>query len=427
MNIARLGIFLLLAGLASAVLVTENLIIHLDAGTLTGLNDGDSLTSWADSAAGDTVDGSVTVSGSYGSPTYETNEINGLPVVRFVRSEQDVMLSSNWTLPNPSQGITIFAVCKGGNSGSVERVAQIGAAAGTASHMLGVDVSQDTSGARYNNGYSLSYSGSNPVTAGAYHIGIRQMAQGGRHDSLYYAVNDLDAEPLSCNNPGNIITFDVNNNHLTVGDGVDTTGTMYPDFYNGDLAEILVYNAQLSMAQITQTAEYLSQKYSLSFNTVSIGIDQSDDQTNVTEGGPSDDITVALNMNPGIYPVTLQARDFLNPDQVSLTPSEMVFTSANWQTPQTFIVTAVDDAFMEREIHDTQIELSVVTDPASAYDGLTINNIWVDIRDNDCGAWAFGPYDFNLDCVVNLSDFAVLALDWIECGLPDPECQNSSF
>ncbi len=417
----------MLTGLASAVLVTENLIIHLDAGSITGLHDGESLTSWADSAISDTVDGSVTTLGGYGSPTYETNEINGLPVVRFVRAQQDVMVSSNWTLPEPSKGVTIFIVCTGGNSGSVERVAQVGASAGTASHLLGVDVSANTSGARYNNGYSLSFSGSNPVSAGAYHIGIRRMAQGGRHDSLYYAVNDVDAEPLNCNNPGHIITFDAYNNHLSVGSGVDPAGTMYPDFYNGDLAEILVYNTQLSSMQISQIGEYLSQKYSLSFNTASIHVNQSNGQTNVTEGGPSDDITVTLTMNPGIYPVTIQARDFLDPAQVSLTPSEMVFTSANWQTSQSFEVTAVNDMFMERAVHDTQIELSVLADPASVYYGTTINNVWVDIQDNDCGAWGFSPFDFNLDCVVNLSDFSILALDWIECNLPVPDCQNSDF
>ncbi len=423
MNILRVTIVLLLTDLTSAALVTDNLIIQLDASAITGLSDGDSLSSWADSAANDSVDGSVFVTGNYGSPTYESNEINGLPVVRFVRSRKDVMVSSGWTLPNPSGGLTIFIVCTGGSSGSVERVAQVGASAGTASHMLAVDVSESISGARYNNGYSLSFSGSNPIKAGVYHIGIRRMAQSGRHDSLYYAVNDLDVEPLSCNNPGTIITFDAGNNHLSLGNGVDPTGIMYPDFYNGDLAEILIYNSQLSTAQIIQTAGYLSQKYNLAFAAGSVLIDQSGGQTSVTEGGSSDDITVQLTGNPGASPVTIQIQDFLDPDQVYLTPSALVFTSANWQSPQQFQVTAVDDDFMERAVHDTQLELSVLTDPASPYYGLMINNIWVDIQDNDCGAWGFSPYDYNLDCIVNLSDLSILAFDWLQCSLP-PDCQN---
>jgi hypothetical protein len=97
-----MALCLCLTGLASADLVTDNLIIHLDAGSITGLNDGDSLSSWTDSATRDAVQGAVLVTGGYGSPTYETNEIFGLPVIRFVRSQQDVMVSSNWTLPNPS-------------------------------------------------------------------------------------------------------------------------------------------------------------------------------------------------------------------------------------------------------------------------------------------------------------------------------------
>ena len=426
MSIIRMALCLCLTGLASADLVTDNLIIHLDAGSITGLNDGDSLSSWTDSATSDAVQGSVLVTGGYGSPTYETNEIFGLPVIRFVRSQQDVMVSSNWTLPNPSGGLTMFIVCTGGSSGSVERAAQVGASAGTASHVLGVDVSAGTSGVRYNNGYSLTFSGSNPVTAGVYHIGIRRMAQGGRHDSLYYAVDGLDAEALDCNNPAALVTFDVNNNHLSVGNGVNTAGAMYPDYYNGDVAEILIYNAQLSTEQVFQTARYLSQKYNLTFAAGSILVDQNSGQTNVSEGGSSDNVTVQLTMDPGPYPVTIQVQDGLDPNQVSLTPSSLVFTSANWQIPQPFEVTAVDDDFMERAVHDTELNLSILTDPASAYYGLAINPIWVEIQDNDCGAWGFSPHDFSLDCIVNLSDLSILASDWLQCSLP-PDCQNIYF
>jgi hypothetical protein len=421
-----LQIMLLLyaGGAVRAALVTENLIIHLKADAITGLADGSAVLSWPDSAAEDSVDGTVQAVSSYGSPTYQTNQINGLPVVRFVRAEQDVLVSGNWVLPNLSAGLTVCVVCTGGSSGGVERVAQIGASSGSASHMLAMDVSSGSSGCRFNNGYALSPAGSNPVSPGVFHIGIRRMARGGRHDSLYYAVNGLIAQPLSCNNPANVITFDSGGNHLSLGNGVDTAGAWWPDFYNGDLAEILVYNAQLSLQEISQTAEYLSSKYGIPFQGASILISESNGNTAVREGGAADQIDVALSYNPGAYPVTVQARDLLNPNQVQVTPTELTFTSSNWQTPQYFLVTAIDDYSMERATHDTRLQLTVLTDPSSAYFGLILNPVWVNIEDNDCGSLGFSPADYNMDCRVDLEDFSVFVLEWLGCSVPDPSCQN---
>jgi len=424
MNLTRLIIVFGLACSVSAALVTENLIIHLDAGTLTGLNGGDVVVFWADSATEDSVDGSVTAVSGYGSPTYKTNQLGGKPVLRFVRQQEDLMVSSNWSLPNPSAGLTIFVVCTGGSSGSVERVAQIGAAAGTASHLMAVDVSASASGCRYNNGYSLTLAGSNPVASGLYHIGIRQMTQGGRHDSLYYAVNGLIPEPLTCNNPGNLIVFDAADNHISIGSGMDPSGVWYPDFYNGDLAELLVYNAQLSSWQISQTAEYLSSKYALPFESAAVLVLESNGDTTVREGGAADRIDVALTADPGMYPVTIQLRDFLNPNQVQVMPAELVFTSSDWQTPQSVIVAAIDDDQMERATHDTQLELIVLADPSSPYYNISLSKIWVNIEDNDCGSLGFSPADYNLDCVVDLEDFSIFVLEWIESSIPDPACQG---
>lgn len=421
-----LQILLLLCagGAVRAAFVTENLIIHLKADALTGLADGSAVVSWPDSATAGAVDGSVQAVSGYGSPVYKTSQINGLPAVRFVRAEQDVLVSSSWALPNPSAGLTIFVVCTGGSSGGVERVAQIGAVSGTASHMLAVDVSSSSSGCRFNNGYALSPTGANPVSPGVYHIGIRRMAQGGRHDSLFYAVNDLAAEPLSCNNPANVITFDASGNHLSVGDGVDTAGAWWPDFYNGDLAEILVYNAQLSPQEISQTAEYLAGKYNIPFQGASVLITETDGSTTVREGGATDSIAVSLTFNPGAYPVTVQARDVLNPAQVQVLPEALTFTSSNWQNPQQFLITAIDDDQMERAVHDTRLELTVLTDPSSIYSGISLSPVWVNLEDNDCGSMGFSPADFNLDCRVDLEDFSIFVSEWLGCGIPDPTCQG---
>ena len=48
------------------------------------------------------------------------------------------------------------------------------------------------------------------------------------------------------------------------------------------------------------------------------------------------------------------------------------------------------------------------------------------VQDPDaCGQWGYAPGDFNKDCSVNLSDLAILSLDWLTCSYPNQaECQN---
>lgn len=144
----------------------------------------------------------------------------------------------------------------------------------------------------------------------------------------------------------------------------------------------------------------------------------------VKEGQYTDEITLSITSNPLSYPVTIDMADNLDPDQVTVTPSQVVFDSSNWMNAQTVTVTAIDDDDMERATHDTALSITVSADPASPYYGYTIADIDVLIEDNDCGTWGFNRADFNLDCQVNLEDLAYFIQEWIECSLPDPECQD---
>lgn len=56
------------------------LLLWLDAGRITGLNDGDSVSQWNDVSGNANHWSQATVSKQ---PTYETNELNGGPIVRF--------------------------------------------------------------------------------------------------------------------------------------------------------------------------------------------------------------------------------------------------------------------------------------------------------------------------------------------------------
>ncbi|ARN57263.1 hypothetical protein [Sedimentisphaera salicampi] len=421
----KLYLFLLcsIAITAAAVPVTDGLILHFDAGDITGLSDGDNISEWQDSATGDTAVGDAYPQAGTGAPTYKTNVINGLPAVRFSRVEEDVLVSSDFALPEPSNGLTVFIVCKGGASGNVERAAQIGSSNGTASHLMGLDVSSNTSGCRYNNGFSLTAADANPVEAGQFHIGVRQMPDGGTHSELFYSCNDLEAENIQANNPSNAITFDKYNNDITLGCGRGPDGQWYPDFYEGDLAELIVYNQQLLTSEMQIVGDYLSQKYNLPFTTEEILIDETGGETIVLEGGFSDIVNVSVSSSPGSSPIEITPQGTLDPRQILISPSSITIDSGNWQDIHSFTVTAVDDDFMERPVHDTTIKFDIQTDTSSPYYGMESPEIWVDIEDNDCGSQGFSRQDLNLDCSVDLIDFYLFADEWLACGVPDPECQ----
>ncbi len=80
---------------------------------------------------------------------------------------------------------------------------------------------------------------------------------------------------------------------------------------------------------------------------------------------PTDDVTVTIT-----------------PDsQVTVSPSTLVFTSENYDTPQTVTVTAVDDAISEGPHTGTITHSSSSNDPR--YDGPFIPSLTVGIADND--------------------------------------------
>ncbi|HPB92276.1 MAG TPA: hypothetical protein P5033_10155, partial [Anaerohalosphaeraceae bacterium] len=153
-------------------------------------------------------------------------------------------------------------------------------------------------------------------------------------------------------------------------------------------------------------------------------VNQTEGATQVREGGASDELTISITSSPMEYPLTITLTDKLNPAQVIISPSEVVFTAENWMTPQTITITAIDDSDMERAVHETAIALTVSTDPASPYFNYALSDIPVQIEENDCGSWGFNPADFNLDCQVNLEDFAFFVSEWIACSWPNPECQD---
>ncbi|MTJ32622.1 S8 family serine peptidase, partial [Aphanizomenon sp. UHCC 0183] len=111
--------------------------------------------------------------------------------------------------------------------------------------------------------------------------------------------------------------------------------------------------------------------------TPGIMLIQSGGSTAVTEGGNTDSYTLVLKTQPTAdVTVTLNGGN-----QITIDKTTVTFTSANWNTPQTVTVTAVNDTIAEGN-HTSIISHSVSSTDAN-YNNATLPNVAVSITDND--------------------------------------------
>ncbi|MFH0830889.1 MAG: cell wall-binding repeat-containing protein [Parcubacteria group bacterium] len=122
----------------------------------------------------------------------------------------------------------------------------------------------------------------------------------------------------------------------------------------------------------------------ISYETPEVIIAQSGGSTNVVEGGATDSLSVVLANEP-----QQNVKVALGPDaQTSLGTTLMTFTPANWSTPQSVIVTAVDDTVVENT-HSSTISIGSTSSDVH-YDGIT-QTIQANVADNDTETGGTGP------------------------------------
>ncbi len=142
----------------------------------------------------------------------------------------------------------------------------------------------------------------------------------------------------------------------------------------------------------------------------------------VSEEGPtSQQVELSLAFQP-LDDVTVALEDAAIVDQVTFSDNDLVFTDANWATPRTVTITAIDDTVFEALNHFTQID-AVMSSADPSYNLIQPEAIIVSIGDNDCGHWGYAPGDIDTNCVVNIDDLVEMATYWMDCTLPDtPGC-----
>lgn len=247
-------------------------LMRLKAQDLVSLGDGGAVGTWSDSATSDSFNGNLSQTMAASRPTLHTNVLNGRAVVSF--DGNDVLLSSTGnSLPTSGEGITVIVVARGDTSGNAaQRLGQIGSQAGTAGRMVGFDVSTSATstsnggaGFRFNNGASLY---DTPIANAGFHIVTWQVDNGQSYaDAKMFVDGTLPANTFTGSSTATATTnFTGSDLELILGTGRAASGALQGgDYYTGDLAEFLVFNAQLSVGQINLVANYLSSEYGLPF------------------------------------------------------------------------------------------------------------------------------------------------------------------
>jgi hypothetical protein len=195
-------------------------------------------------------------------PTFVTNVINGLPVLRFNGSNTYMTAPfTNSTSTNQNKEMTFFVVARPTGSGNR---GLLGRATGGGSHYeYQVDVpNTSTSYTLYQN-LGASYAnvgayGSNP-TSNTPCIVTAQSANGIRAS----AWRDGGARITTTSFSGSQTT---GTSLFYVGQRGDSSGT---SFFSGDIAAILVYTRYLSFDEIDAVNDYLATRYSISVSPVS--------------------------------------------------------------------------------------------------------------------------------------------------------------
>lgn len=179
---------------------------------------------------------------------------------------------------------------------------------------------------------------------------------------------------------------------LTVGTNAVAVGQAAAEFDNSRYTGPTTFNSVTEARTAINTASNWTGSDTVTTNftgTFTIGnvpptpgltITQSGGNTTVVEGAANDSYAIALNTQPAAE-VTITLTNPGAPAQLALTPTTLTFTPANWNSPQTVTVTAVDDTLFEG-LHTSTITTAIASSD-TAYNGLSIAPLTVSIVDND--------------------------------------------
>ncbi|MBF0432516.1 MAG: DUF2341 domain-containing protein, partial [Fibrobacteria bacterium] len=207
---------------------------------------GDAVQYWRDqSGNGNDVEQST----SSNRPILVTNTLNGKPVLRFDNSN-DYLIRNDALGMSGNPAMTMFVVMKG--PGGTDAILHLG---GPNTN----DQVYMSSEAGYRHGSSNKLFNEN--FSGAYALGTFRRSESATTGSEEFFKNGVEGTQLSSVSPSSTITIPGSSVYTLVGARYYSSSIGY--YCGGDIAEILLYNRELTEAERIKVESYLTVKYSL--------------------------------------------------------------------------------------------------------------------------------------------------------------------
>jgi hypothetical protein len=218
----------------------SGLVLWLDADAIEGLNDGDPVTTWEDQSGQGHDFAQPTASAK---PTYQTNELNGKPIVRFDGTDDFLRRTDNDVGAFGTDPFSIFIVIQTTDSTARILLKENEAGGGDGLYIYGDG-----------NDY-LYWNGTTGIAIGAsdssFHlIAVTRSGTGAGGLVPYYDAAAQTAGTESRTLSGTTTLY------------IGTTNDD-PVYLAGDIAEIIIYDSALSQANRESVEDYISNKYGI--------------------------------------------------------------------------------------------------------------------------------------------------------------------
>ncbi len=265
------SLILAVAGTAHAQSIPEipGLQLRLDAGNAGSMQtvDGEVL-QWSDSSGNNDIVFTPLGAAGTNSPVWQDNVINGRPAVLFNSSSLDTTSPDALGMTNNISGITFFAV--GWNTGSGAQLYSRISAGGdtspnTARAMFYRATSDHRLGGRRNDSDGFQSIETPSGTRLFEEWGIDSgFIDYGNARSAFSINGELLVEDNSFLDPGNTSATD--SNTFRVGSNAGGSDGMSPgQFWDGYIAEFLIFDRVLSEQEMLEVGRYLGEKYDLAY------------------------------------------------------------------------------------------------------------------------------------------------------------------
>lgn len=228
----------------------SGLRLWLDASRISGLADGDPVSTWSDlSGQGNNATQSTTAA----KPLYKTAIVNGRPVVRFDGVDDYLTVANTASFDMATPTIIVVGTASAGTGTFTGKITFAGGVGDASRRKLDVRRASSTTFS-FQSGADAAFKASGTLSWAGFNV-MSVVARGTTDYTL--AVNGTAADATT---PALDLTT-YNTSALIIG-----AGTAGAEFLAGDIAEVLIYNRALSTAERKQVERYLGARYGVAIS-----------------------------------------------------------------------------------------------------------------------------------------------------------------